>query len=945
MAESEHVTAMAHPVTGVALKSRKVLRPLAMGYKLYKDCFSGTDGVSWVAVQCRESRGQAVARLQGWLDAGLLKRVGQQGPFEDDRNTYFQFQGGRSAASARAGGPVAAATASSAAAVPALLPGAALPGVTVLAAAAVSVARGRKRARPGHFLALCAAGPAQLSLQLGKAVSEGGSFRVSNVWPLRAVVAMDTEAGATFVVRLRREGGSALEYRFEAATAAARDDFMGSVLTAASQQMRYTPKSNFDWERRNKEAKVAASESESQPSVSLETLEAASQSEEDVSCQALLWEVMEEHRLSAAAAGEYLERTLQETQRRNASALADLDRDLVKAYERTGGLTEAARHVEQALVAQLPLVQEGESHIRAIRGHEAQRERSQRHLNNLISVLQLLMASLSVPPRYLSLLREPIFSQHDLNDMVAALRAVDKVVTLKDLDQRLLRMRAVSDRAQEYRALMAGFADSLSAHVASLLRERAALRPPQAGSAPPPPFHTHIKPYTLLYTALPRPVTAALLDLYMDVAKQVYKSDLPAYFAGLLSTVRRSKELTILEAFHLALQAVWGLVQAELEFWSNLGDDGAATAAAAAADAAAPAMSSSQALPLSRSLAASSGRVQLGGGDVEASAVAAPKVAADGGSLLVQRLGDTFVELAEELASFLEYADRHSTLDVIGMMVEAAGWRSAGEPMQSLSAIVAISSRLTSVAQRHLQKIAEQAINFLRESHMSRGKTGALTSFQRLPPFLDNIHSYGIGSRSVTQELVDKVVPALLEWLESPEVVKELIKFDSSKMTIFAGRLENYHFLFTELAARVAQVGYLESYANTCRERFERNLAAFVSFIFEREFHSLFEYFGAIAKMQRTVPAEEIQFQVSLSRGAFGALNRKYNEAAWQKKVAHIRKLVGKNIAAPLQPHVFDAIKSFTLERMREYQSTLLACYGPTTVFNVANVEVFFCVI
>ena len=153
-----------------------------------------------------------------------------------------------------------------------------------------------------------------------------------------------------------------------------------------------------------------------------------------------------------------------------------------------------------------------------------------------------------------------------------------------------------------------------------------------------------------------------------------------------------------------------------------------------------------------------------------------PTAGGGGGSLLEQRLGDTFVELAEELATFVEYADRHSTLDIIGMMVEAAAWRSAGEPMQSLSAVVAISSRLTSVAQRHLQKITETAINFLRESHMSRGKTGPLASFQRLPPFLDNIHSYGAASRSVTREIVDKVLPALLEWLESPEVVKELIK-------------------------------------------------------------------------------------------------------------------------------------------------------------------------
>jgi hypothetical protein len=84
--------AMQHPVTGVNLTSRKMLRPLAMGWKRYKDCFSGTDGVSWLVSNARESRAAALARLQTWLDNGLVTRVGGGGQFEDDRNTYYQFQ-------------------------------------------------------------------------------------------------------------------------------------------------------------------------------------------------------------------------------------------------------------------------------------------------------------------------------------------------------------------------------------------------------------------------------------------------------------------------------------------------------------------------------------------------------------------------------------------------------------------------------------------------------------------------------------------------------------------------------------------------------------------------------------------------------------------------------------------------------------------------------------
>jgi hypothetical protein len=189
-------------------------------------------------------------------------------------------------------------------------------------------------------------------------VGEGGTAKASSVWPLRAVLALDAEAGASFVVRLRREDGSPLEYRFETAAAAARDAFVGGVLAAASAQMRYTPKSSFDWERRLRESRAvaAAGEGEGQSSVSLETLEAASQSEEDVTCQTLLWEAMEERHLSAAGAGELLEHSLRKAQRANAAALAALDAPLSGAHERAKELAAAARGAEEALSGQLPLV-------------------------------------------------------------------------------------------------------------------------------------------------------------------------------------------------------------------------------------------------------------------------------------------------------------------------------------------------------------------------------------------------------------------------------------------------------------------------------------------------------------------------------------------------------------------------------------------------------------
>ncbi len=60
------------------------------------------------------------------------------------------------------------------------------------------------------------------------------------------------------------------------------------------------------------------------------------------------------------------------------------------------------------------------------------------------------------------------------------------------------------------------------------------------------------------------------------------------------------------------------------------------------------------------------------------------------------------------------------------------------------------------------------------------------------------------------------------------------------------------------------------------------------------------------------------------------------------KKVAHIRKLISKNIAPALYSLVFGAIRGFVLSRMREFQETLSLCYGPTTVFAVSNYESFF---
>jgi hypothetical protein len=125
-------------------------------------------------------------------------------------------------------------------------------GAGVLASVSVSVSRGKKKFRPGHLLALCGS-DMQLSLQLGKAAGEGAARRVTNVWPLRAVVSIDADVGSRlFVVRLRREQGAALEYRFEAESILARDGLVGAVLRAASENMRYAIKSNFDWEKRAK---------------------------------------------------------------------------------------------------------------------------------------------------------------------------------------------------------------------------------------------------------------------------------------------------------------------------------------------------------------------------------------------------------------------------------------------------------------------------------------------------------------------------------------------------------------------------------------------------------------------------------------------------------------------------------------------------------------------
>jgi hypothetical protein len=83
---------MQHPVTGVSVKSRKILRPLGMGYKRFKECFTGTDAVSWlVAHRDDGSRSNAALVLQSWLDKSLVKRVGTPTATLDDRNSFFQF--------------------------------------------------------------------------------------------------------------------------------------------------------------------------------------------------------------------------------------------------------------------------------------------------------------------------------------------------------------------------------------------------------------------------------------------------------------------------------------------------------------------------------------------------------------------------------------------------------------------------------------------------------------------------------------------------------------------------------------------------------------------------------------------------------------------------------------------------------------------------------------
>lgn len=938
---------MQHPVTGVATSSRKVLRPLAMGYKRQHGVFTGTDAVSWLVAHLRQgTRGEAASLLGSWVGGGRVGRVaGPEGRL-DDRNALFCFA---AAAARRAAEPrlprarlppgtdglhtlrsslfpalllllAAPAPADPAApdALPLINPAAPAPtpssssGPQLLAAACVSAARGRKKARQGHFLALTGGSTAPPSLQLGRA--EGEVLRVVSAWPLRAIVNIEADRSdpCGFIIGLRREGTAPLEYRFRAENRPMRDRLLATVLRTGAEQLRYEPRTNVDWRSAILEAgqlvddggEKAGGGSGANGATGaggaggggsganigsqdkrVETLEG--QSEDDVRAQQRLWEEMRVLGMGAAAAGDALEARLGKLRLEQATALCSLEGRLSAAHEAISELSASAGRAHEAMKSKVNVVAEGESHIRAIRGHEAQRERAARHAQELGEVLQRLMSALSVPPRYLALLRDPDWNRDDPGDQLAALRALDKVVTLKDLDPRLLQMRAVSDRSQEYRALQASFADTLAQRAADLLQQRAAADRQTSGSAaasPPLPFHTHLQPLMALYAALPPTQLSRLLDIYMDAVRPVYASELQNYFAGLLATVRRRAELSILEAFHLALQAVWGLIQAELEFWTVLQDT----------------------------------------------------------AVLVARLGDVFVAPGEELGQFVDYADRHMPLDVIGMLVEATSWQTAGEPMQSVPAVVAISGRLSGLAQRHVQKMADTALQHLCESHMARGRSGPLSSLERLPAFLDNIHSYGPCSRTVTASITDKVLPALLEYLESPEAVKELIKFDSSKMTILAGRLENYHYLWQVLEPRAAQVAALAPFAEQCRERWERNLQAFISYLFEREFHSLHEYFAAVVRMKRTVPAQEIPFQPSLSRAAFAALNRKYNVSAWEKKSSKVRKVVTKNIGPSLCPLVLKAFREALEARFVVFRELLLECYGPQTTFAVDDIARFF---
>ena len=175
---------MQHPVTGVSVKSRKVRRPLAMGYRRHKECFTGTDAVSWLLAHLRDgTRAQASLVLQGWLEGNRIRRVGEHssksGAEVDDRNALFQFtsssaSGGLSSAGAEGRLPRAK-VGEGALSSPARLEAALallFPGRRVDCFARVSAARGKKkREREGHFLALIG-GTGTPTLQLGRLEGE-----------------------------------------------------------------------------------------------------------------------------------------------------------------------------------------------------------------------------------------------------------------------------------------------------------------------------------------------------------------------------------------------------------------------------------------------------------------------------------------------------------------------------------------------------------------------------------------------------------------------------------------------------------------------------------------------------------------------------------------------------------------------------------------------------
>mmetsp|Transcript_3351 Transcript_3351/g.5079 ORF Transcript_3351/g.5079 Transcript_3351/m.5079 type:complete len:886 (-) Transcript_3351:162-2819(-) len=200
-------------------------------------------------------------------------------------------------------------------------------------------------------------------------------------------------------------------------------------------------------------------------------------------------------------------------------------------------------------------------------------------------------------------------------------------------------------------------------------------------------------------------------------------------------------------------------------------------------------------------------------------------------------------------------------------------------------------------------------------------RCGVLSPFTKIPIFIERLEgrTSDLRVRPVVDEAYNRLIGRVFDWLER-------IATADPKYSNLA-RLENYHRFHTRVPVSRHTQASLGKHVEEARARYEQALSLYVAWVVECQFGPLMEFIKGVDKLLKTIPPDEIQFQMSYSKQAL----RKVKDSlkTYEKNIDAISKRIVKHLSTEekLTGVVWGQISDYLFQNWKHFESIVSKCY------------------